>query len=81
MNNLKSPALQASPTSCSIIESEYEVSQKLYKIINNVPSIDRIHILAYVICENYIKKKAWDLWKNSNRNSLLFDFHSNINNS
>jgi hypothetical protein len=50
---------------CSIIEEEYKISQNLCKFINNVSSIDKMHILAYIIYDNSYKKKAFDLWKKS----------------
>lgn len=48
---------------CMIIDDEYKISEGLCNFINNVSSIDRQYIFAYIIHENSLKKRAFDAWK------------------
>lgn len=48
---------------CSIIEKDYLISKEVCKIIYNIPSIDRMYILAYIIHDNSLKKKVFNVWK------------------
>jgi hypothetical protein len=51
------------PQQCSIIDEEYKISHNLCRFIDNVSSIDKKYILAYIIYDNSSKKRAFDLWK------------------
>jgi hypothetical protein len=54
---------QSATKQCSLIEDDSQVSEEICKIIDSMPSIDKMYILAYIIHDNSLKKKVFNAWK------------------
>jgi hypothetical protein len=48
---------------CSIIDDEYMISNSVCALVDNMTSIDKNFILAYIIDEHNSKKRVFDVWK------------------
>ena len=59
----QSSTQQSSTQQCSLIEDDSQVSEEICKIIDSMPSIDKMYILAYIIHDNSLKKKVFNAWK------------------